>query len=136
MLWAPERFADADPALEERALKEANEGRRVLALGRTEAPLPYDGLDPPFPDDVQALGLVVLSERLRSNAIETVAFFAAEEVDLRVLSGDAPATVGAIARDAGIPGSAPALDGEALPTYPAELRNAVLSAPAVGRISP
>jgi len=136
VLGAPERFADADPALEERALKEANEGRRVLALGRTEAPLPDDGLDPPFPDDVQALGLVVLSERLRSNAIETVAFFAAEEVDLRVLSGDAPATVGAIARDAGIPGSAPALDGEALPTDPAELRKAVLSAPAVGRISP
>src|SRR6478609_7022798 len=33
-------------------------------------------------------------------------------------------------------GSAPALDGEALPTDPAELRKAVLSAPAVGRISP
>jgi cation-transporting ATPase E len=53
-----------------------------------------------------------------------------------VLSGDAPPTVGAIARDAGVPGSAPALDGEALPTDPAELRKAVLSAPAVGRISP
>jgi magnesium-transporting ATPase (P-type) len=44
--------------------------------------------------------------------------------------------VGAIANDAGVPGSAPALDGEALPTDPAELREAVLSAPAVGRISP
>ncbi|MHB8060759.1 MAG: HAD-IC family P-type ATPase, partial [Gaiellaceae bacterium] len=136
VLGAPERFADADPALEERARKEASEGRRVLALGRTEAPLPADGTEPPFPDDVQALGLVVLSERLRSNAVETVAFFAAEQVDLRVLSGDAPATVGAIAKDAGIPGSAPALDGEALPTDPAELRAAVLSAPAVGRLSP
>jgi len=53
-----------------------------------------------------------------------------------VLSGDAPATVGAIARDVGVPGSAPPLDGEALPSEPAALREAVLSAPAVGRISP
>jgi magnesium-transporting ATPase (P-type) len=55
---------------------------------------------------------------------------------LKVLSGDAPATVGAIARDAGIPGSAPALDGEALPTEAAALREAILAAPAVGRIAP
>src|SRR5207248_2734776 len=91
---------------------------------------------PQIPDGVRALGLVVLAERLRPNAAETVAFFAAQEVDLKVLSGDAPATVGAIARDAGVPGSAPALDGEALPADPAELREAISSAPAVGRISP
>jgi len=70
------------------------------------------------------------------NATETVAFFTAQGVELKVLSGDAPATAGAIAHDAGVPGSAPALDGEALPTEPAALREAVLSAPAVGRISP
>jgi magnesium-transporting ATPase (P-type) len=79
---------------------------------------------------------VVLAERLRPNAAETVAFFTAQGVELKVLSGDAPATAGAIARDAGVPGSAPALDGEALPSEPDALRDAVLSAPAVGRISP
>ena len=135
VLGAPERFAAVDPALAERAREEASAGRRVLALGRSEQPLPTAGPDPPFPD-VRALGLVVLAEQLRSNAAETVAFFSAEEVDLKVLSGDAPATAGAIARDAGVPGTAPALDGEALPTQPAALRDAVLAAPAVGRISP
>ena len=78
----------------------------------------------------------LLAERLRANAAETVAFFTEEGVELKVLSGDAPATAGAIARDAGVPGSAPPLDGEALPTDQAELREAVLSTPAVGRISP
>jgi magnesium-transporting ATPase (P-type) len=97
----------------------------VLALGRSQAPLPTDDPEPSFPEDVQALGLVLLAERLRPNAADTVAFFAAQQVDLKVLSGDAPATVGAIAHDAGVPGSAPAL-----------VREAVLSAPAVGRISP
>ena len=136
VLGAPERFANADSALGARAREEARAGRRVLALGRSESLLPAADSDPQFPNDVQALGLVVLAERLRANAAETVAFFTAQGVELKVLSGDAPATVGAIAHDAGVPGSAPALDGEALPTETAALRDAVLSAPAVGRISP
>jgi P-type E1-E2 ATPase len=136
VLGAPERFAAVDPVLAERAQREAGSGRRVLALGRSGAPLHSGGSEPAFPDEVRALGLVVLAENLRPNAAETVAFFVAQEVELKVLSGDAPATVGAIARDAGVPGSVPALDGEALPSEPVALREAVLSAPAVGRISP
>lgn len=136
VLGAPERFATIDATLFERAREEATAGRRVLAIGRTAAPLPATDSEPLFPDDVRPLGLVVLAEQLRPNTADTVAFFAAQDVDLKVLSGDAPATAGAIARDAGVPGSAPALDGEALPTEPAALRDAVLSAPAVGRISP
>jgi magnesium-transporting ATPase (P-type) len=136
VLGAPERFAASDPELAGRAGEEASAGRRVLALGRTQKPLPRDSSDPQFPDDVTPLGLVVLAERLRPSAAETVAFFTAQKVDLKVLSGDAPPTVGAIAHDAGVPGSAPALDGEALPSDPVALRDAVMSAPAVGRISP
>jgi cation-transporting ATPase E len=136
VLGAPERFAAADPALVERARSEASAGRRVLTLGRFEMPLEAVGSEPRFPDDVRALGLVVLAERLRPSAADTVAFFAVQDIELKVLSGDAPATAGAIARDAGVPGSAPALDGEALPAQPAALLEAVLSAPAVGRISP
>jgi cation-transporting ATPase E len=136
VLGAPERFATADSGMVQRAREEASTGRRVLALGRSQSLLPGSDSDPQFPDDVQALGLVVLAERLRANAVETVAFFTAQGVALKVLSGDAPATVGAIARDAGVPGSAAALDGEALPAEPAALRDAVLSAPAIGRISP
>ena len=136
VLGAPERFADADPALADRAREEASSGRRVLAVGRTESPLPTGDAEPQFPDDVRPLGLVLLAERLRTNAAETVAFFTAQGVELKMLSGDAPATAGAIARDAGVAGSAPALDGEALPREPAALRDAVLAAPAVGRISP
>jgi cation-transporting P-type ATPase E len=136
VLGAPERFADADPALASRAREEAATGRRVLAIGRSRSPLVPAASEPRFPDDVRPLGLVLLAERLRGNAAETVGFFGEQEVALKVLSGDAPATVGAIARDAGVPGSAPPLDGEALPSDPVALREAVLSAPAVGRISP
>ncbi len=136
VLGAPERFGDDDQELGKRAREEASAGRRVLELGQSEEQLPSDESEPRFPDDTRPLGLVLLAERLRANAAETTAFFTAQGVQLKVLSGDAPATVGAIARDAGVPGSAPALDGEKLPSDPAALREAVLSAPAVGRISP
>ncbi len=136
VLGAPEWFGTADPALAARARAEASAGRRVLALAESVSPLPKDDSEPAFPDDVKPLGLVVLGERLRPSAAETVAFFTAQDVGLKVLSGDAPATVGAIAHDAGVPGSAPALNGEALPSEPAALLDAVMSAPAVGRISP
>jgi P-type E1-E2 ATPase len=136
VLGAPERFGGADAALINRARSEAAAGRRVLELGRTDARLVSEDLEPPFPDAVEPLGLVALAERLRPNAADTVRFFSAEGVALKVLSGDAPATVGAIASDAGVPGSAPALDGEELASDPAALLEAVMAAPAVGRISP
>ena len=136
VLGAPEWFQKADPTLAARARAEASAGRRVLALGDIRSPLRTDDSEPAFPDDVMPLGLVVLAERLRPSAAETVAFLTAQDIGLKVLSGDAPATVGAIARDAGVPGAAPALNGEALPADPEALRDAVLSAPAVGRISP
>jgi magnesium-transporting ATPase (P-type) len=135
-LGAPERFGATDDPLQAQAREEGSAGRRVLALGRSREPLPLDVQEPAFPDDIQPLGLVVLAERLRPNAATTVAFFAEQDVTLKVLSGDAPATAGAIARDAGVPGSAPALDGEALPGDGETLREAIRSAPAVGRISP
>jgi P-type E1-E2 ATPase len=136
VLGAPERFADADPGLSARAHEEASSGRRVLEIGRSHRPLANGRSEPPFPDDVRPLGLAVLAEQLRPNAAETVAFFTSQDIELKVLSGDAPATVGAIAQDAGVPGEAPTLDGRSLPEDPTELRQAVLSAPAVGRISP
>ncbi len=158
VLGAPERFAGDGSAAEAaetagpagaraldvellaRAREEARNGRRVLAFGSTEAPLPApggaSGRELEFPDGVRVLGLVVLAEQLRPNAAETVAFFNEQDVMLKVLSGDAPPTVGAIARDAGVPGEAEALNGEELPKEPEALRDAVLAAPAVGRISP
>jgi cation-transporting ATPase E len=136
VLGAPERFDGADPQLSVRAQEEAAAGRRVLEIGRFRGRLARNGSDPGFPEGVEPLGLAVLAERLRPNAAETVAFLTSQGVALKVLSGDSPATVGAIARDAGIPGSAPTIDGHTLPSDRKALRDAVMSAPAVGRISP
>jgi magnesium-transporting ATPase (P-type) len=137
VLGAPEALLDgSSAALRDRAATEAATGRRVLALVSAGGPLPLPAADAPLPDRIRPLGIVVLAERLRSDADTTVAFFGEEEVALKVLSGDNPSTVGAIARDAGIPARADALDGGALPAADTELLEAIRAAPAVGRISP
>jgi cation-transporting P-type ATPase E len=132
VLGSPERFPLG--TLAERAEEEAGQGRRVLAFGTTAAQL--DGTDPVDPPaDLQPLGLVVIAERLRRDARETVEFFRAQEVELKVISGDAPDTVAAIAADAGINTGA-VLDGRRLPEDENELRRAAVQAAVIGRISP
>jgi magnesium-transporting ATPase (P-type) len=130
------RPSDGDAGLRDRAAEEAAAGRRVLALASYGAPLPEASPDVELTEPLQPLGIVVLAEELRAEASETIAFFAREDVSLKVLSGDNPATVGAIARDLGIEATGPALDGRHLPEDDSELLEAVRAAPAIGRISP
>jgi cation-transporting P-type ATPase E len=132
-LGAPELFPLGE--LGGHAEGEAREGRRVVAFAQTDDRL--DSLEPADgpPGRLRLLGLVVLSERLRPEARNTVSFFLSQGVALKVISGDRPETVAAIARDAGVPADEP-LDGSELPGGAGELRRLALSASVVGRISP
>lgn len=134
-LGAPELF-DLGP-LAVRAETEADSGRRVLAFGTTTADL--GRIDPtrdPAPS-IDLLGLVVIAERLRAEAAEIVAFFQAQGIELKVISGDRLETVAAVARDAGIAADGSALlDARSLPGDPEEFRRAVLGSAVIGRISP
>ncbi len=87
------------------------------------------------PSDLRPLGLVVLAERLRPNVRHTIAFLREQDVEVKVLSGDSPATVAAIARDVGIPVGEVA-EGADIPEEPERLREFALAASVVGRISP
>jgi len=131
-LGAPGRFALGP--LHARAQELQREGRRVLAIASGRSPLPEDPDEQP-PAGLTPLGLVVLAEELRPGARETIAFLRREGVEIRVLSGDAPQTVAAIARDVGIPVTG-VLDGESLPSDLAELGVVATQATVVGRISP
>jgi cation-transporting ATPase E len=132
VLGAPERFALGPLAGRAHELQLA--GRRVLALAVTQTPLPADPGDGPPPDS-RLLGLVVIAERLRPNVSQTIAFLHEQGVEVKVLSGDSPQTVAAIARDVGIPVHTVS-DGGAIPEDPSELRAFALEASVVGRISP
>jgi cation-transporting P-type ATPase E len=128
VLGAPELFVLG--GLEERATEEASAGRRVVAFGRAPA-LPSDPeADAGPPPGVVLLGLVVIGEKLRPEARTTVEFFRNQGVELKVMSGDRPETVAAIAREAGI-----SLDGEALEARDLDPEKA-LGASVIGRITP
>ena len=138
VLGAPELF-DLGP-LAEQAAAEQRSGRRVVAIGTTATSFERFDVasypDLPPPGDLTLLGIVVLGERLRPETRETVEYFLREGVQLKVISGDAPETVAAIAADAGIPSNGPPLNGGELPTDPRELRRQVLGSSVIGRISP
>ena len=134
VLGAPELFSLG--ALETRAEEEARSGRRVVAFGVT--PQPFGNRDPASgpPPGLRPLGLVLLAERLRPNARATVEFFQSQGVDLKVLSGDRPETVLAIAGDVGIPVGSGAIDGRSLPDDDADLTILLRNHNVIGRISP
>ena len=110
----------------------------MLALARTRAPFEEAEGDPDrhLPAGLELLGLVVLAERLRAHARETVEFFHAQGVRLKVLSGDRPETVAAIAADVGIPVGDGAVDGRSLPEDKTALQRLLRERNVIGRISP
>ena len=123
VLGAPEHFRLGTLARD--ADRGAAAGRRVLAFGTA------GDLDEPQP---LAHGLVLLGEELRPETRETVGWLRGQGVELKVLSGDRPETVGAIAHDAGIAGDV--VDASQLPRDADELRRLVLDRAVFGRIVP
>ncbi len=134
ILGAPEVFS-LDP-LHDRATNDARRGRRVLALGTSDADLEAPAPDGAPPPGLRWLGLVMLAERLRADARATVEYLLAEGVAVKVLSGDAPETAGAIAGDAGVPGADAPLSGATLPADWDALQDVAARTAVVGRISP
>jgi cation-transporting P-type ATPase E len=110
------------------------EGRRVIALADATEALPAQAGELP-PGGLRPLGLVVLAEELRPNVRETVSFLLEQGIEIKVLSGDSPQTVAAIARDVGIPVGG-VVEGSAIPDDPAARQRFAVDATVVGRISP
>ena len=88
--------ADPAPGLARMLERETAAGRRVVAFGEISEPLPADPAGEPAPR-LAPLALVVLEETLRPDAAETIAFMREQDVDLKLISGDARATVTAVA---------------------------------------
>jgi cation-transporting ATPase E len=133
VLGAPEMVLDGDRVAE---LGQAGElaatGQRVLVLGRSDAPLGGESL----PAGVHAVAFVVFAEQVRPDAAETIAYFARQGVALKVISGDSPRTVGAVAARVGVPHAETPVDAREMPTD-ADSIGAMLEERSVfGRVTP
>jgi magnesium-transporting ATPase (P-type) len=108
------------PGLARRLEKETAAGRRVVAFGQSAEALPDDPARTP-PPRLIPIALVVLEETLRADAAETIATMREAEVDLKLISGDARATVTAVAYAVGVPADAGVIEGSELPEDPEQL---------------
>ena len=90
-----------------------------------------------LPPDVQPVAMVVLGDRPREEAARTLDYFREQDVTVKVISGDDPRTVGAIARALGLPGAEDPVDARSLPQDdPAALAEAVETHSVFGRVTP
>jgi cation-transporting P-type ATPase E len=135
LLGAPEVLlapGDGHAELLRRAERIAVEGRRVLLLAASDGPLVGERA----PAGLVPRAMVVIGDRVRGDAPATVAWFADEGVQVKVVSGDHPRTVGAIAGQVGIAGADQPVDARALPEDPAELAGLVEARSVFGRVVP
>ncbi len=133
VLGAPEIVgASAADDVRRRADDLAAGGSRVVLLSRAVAmPTSDDPLTQLTP-----VALVVISQQLRPDAAQTVAYFLEQGVTVKVISGDNAATVGAIAARAGVPGADHPVDARDLPDDPQELAEPISTANVFGRVTP
>jgi cation-transporting ATPase E len=140
VMGAPDILAQAGaltlpPGLARKLAEETAAGRRVVAFGQSTEPLPDDPVQAP-PPRLTPLALVVLEETLRPDAAETIAVMREAEVDLKLISGDARATVTAVAYAVGVPADAGVIEGSELPEDPEALAAAALRNTIFCRIAP
>ncbi|MFI5028611.1 MAG: HAD-IC family P-type ATPase [Solirubrobacterales bacterium] len=140
VLGAPDVLAEAGaltlpPGLAHKLEEETAAGRRVVAFGESREALPANP-SAETPPRIAPVALFVLEETLRPDAAETIAVMREEEVDLKLISGDARATVTAVAYAVGVPVDAGVIEGGELPEDPEELAEAAQRNTIFCRIKP
>lgn len=116
----------------------ARAGRRTVVLAHSPCPLGslVSAGAPALPQGLEPVALVVLRERVRADAAETVGFFGSQGVQVCVISGDDPLTVGAVAHEIGLPAGLVAVDARSLPTDSAALAEVLRTERIFGRVTP
>jgi len=131
VLGAPDVLAGRDSVAAARAEHVGSTGRRVLLLGEVDRPVD----DPDAPGEVRPRALVVLEQKVRPEARDTLAFFAAQNVAVKVISGDNATSVGAVTGSLGVD-TGDVVDARTLPEDAEEFADRVQSAGVFGRVTP
>jgi len=137
ILGAPEVLLDAygdaaaRDAIGARVADLAATGERVVLLCRSQTPI----AEATLPADIVPAAIVTLREQIRPDARETLDWLRGQDVAVKVISGDNPQTVGAIARQVGLEVDEP-VDARTLPDDPDSLRSTLATSTVFGRVTP
>ncbi len=82
-------------------------GERVIVLAHSNETTMREN---DLPDDLEPVAVFALRDILRDNVEDIMSYFTKQDVNIRVISGDDPATVSALAKQAGIPDAASYVD--------------------------
>ncbi|MGK2868378.1 MAG: HAD-IC family P-type ATPase [Mycobacterium sp.] len=130
VIGAPDVLLDPSTPEAEEAERIGAQGLRVLLLGSSDLPVDADAA----PGTVTPVALVILEQRVRPDARDTLEYFASQQVTVKVISGDNAKSVGAVAGTLGLHGET--LDARQLPEQPDELATAVDEYTTFGRVRP
>lgn len=131
VMGAPEMLLPPDDPLHAQVSDLAGRGRRVVLLARSAGSVDSSAL----PDDLTPAALVSLAEQIRPDAQETLTYLAGQGVAIKIISGDNPQTVAAVAREVGLDPGEP-VDARTLPEDGDELREVLAAGTVFGRVSP
>ena len=124
-------FPEGNPELAEYCSGFAKEGLRVLVVAHSENV--NEGTE--IPAGLEPIGLLLLTDVIRQEAPDTLAYFESQGVDLKVISGDDPVTVSAIARRAGLKNAEQYVDATTITTQE-QMDEAVATYSVFGRVTP
>ena len=124
-------FPDGNENLIKQCAAYGKEGLRVLVLAHS----PNLNRENELPEGLKPVALFMLTDIIRDNAPETLAFFKDQGVDLKVISGDDPVTVSAIAKKAGLENADKYIDATTI-TTPEDMERAVAECSVFGRVTP
>ena len=130
VVGAPDVLLDPASPQAEQAERIGAQGLRVLLLGSSDAAVDA----PDAPGEVTPVALVVLEQRVRPDARDTLDYFASQKVTVKVISGDNAVSVGAVAGTLGLHGET--MDARNLPAGPDELADTLEEYTTFGRVRP
>lgn len=132
LLGAPDVLLDAASADARAAEELGATGLRVLLLARGDRAVDA----PDAPGTITPVALVVLEQKVRPDARDTLDYFASQDVSIKVISGDNAVSVGAVASSLDLPGGDHAVDARTLPEDRDELAGVLAQQSTFGRVRP
>jgi cation-transporting ATPase E len=140
VLGAPEMVfgaaaTDAADPLGAAVIERASTGRRTLVLAFSRPLTTADVEAERLPDELVAVAVLTFREKVRTDAAQTLEYFRAQGVGIRIISGDNPRTVAAIAREVGVD-AAEGYDARALPDDDEALAAVLEEHTVFGRVTP